>query len=148
MLLAPIILIIANSISVVLSTEITWLISLIELPEFGTWLALKALGLLPLLLMIGLFAFTFIFMPNHKIHFRAGLIAGVVTGILYSLLQWAYISLQIGVSSYNAIYGSFAAIPLFVVWLQMGWMVVLLGCEVAFFYNITITTVTITAFLT
>jgi membrane protein len=133
MLLAPIILIIANSISVVLSTEITWLISLIELPEFGTWLALKALGLLPLLLMIGLFAFTFIFMPNHKIHFRAGLIAGVVTGILYSLLQWAYISLQIGVSSYNAIYGSFAAIPLFVVWLQMGWMVVLLGCEVAFF---------------
>jgi membrane protein len=37
------------------------------------------------------------------------------------------------VSSYNAIYGSFAAIPLFVVWLQMGWMIVLFGCEVAFF---------------
>jgi membrane protein len=37
------------------------------------------------------------------------------------------------VSSYNAIYGSFAALPLFVVWLQMGWMIVLFGCEVAFF---------------
>lgn len=133
MLLAPIILIVANSITVLLSTEITWLITIIELPEFGTWLVIKALGLLPLLLMIGLFAFTFIFMPNHKINFRAGLVAGVVTGILYDLLQWAYLSLQIGVSSYNAIYGSFAALPLFVVWLQMGWMIVLLGCEVAFF---------------
>jgi membrane protein len=105
----------------------------IPLPEFGTWLVLRALGLLPLLLMIALFAFTFIFMPNHRINYRAGIIAGMVTGILYHLLQWAYLSLQIGVSSYNAIYGSFAALPLFVVWLQMGWMIVLLGCEVAFF---------------
>ncbi len=133
MLLAPIILIVASSITVLLNTEITWLITLIELPEFGTWLVIKALGLLPLLLMIGLFTFTLIFMPNHKISFRAGLVAGVVTGILYDLLQWAYLSLQIGVSNYNAIYGSFAAIPLFVVWLQIGWMIVLLGCEVAFF---------------
>ncbi len=133
MLLAPIILIIASSITVLLSTEINWLITLIELPEVGTWLVIKALGLLPLLLMIGLFTFTLIFMPNHKIHYRAGLIAGVVTGILYNLLQWAYLSLQIGVSNYNAIYGSFAAIPLFVVWLQVGWMIVLFGCEVAFF---------------
>lgn len=133
MLLAPIILIASSSITVLLNTKITWLITLIELPEFGTWLVIKALGLLPLLLMIGLFTFTLIFMPNHKIHFRAGLIAGVVTGILYDFLQWTYLSLQIGVSSYNAIYGSFAALPLFVVWLQMGWMIVLLGCEVAFF---------------
>jgi membrane protein len=91
------------------------------------------LGLLPLLLMIGLFSFTFIFMPNHKINVRAGIIAGIVTGVMYHLLQWAYLSLQIGASSYNAIYGSFAALPLFVVWLQTGWMVVLFGCEMAFF---------------
>jgi len=133
MLLAPIILTASSSISVLLSTKITWLITAIELPELGTWLVIKALGILPLLLMIGLFAFTFIFMPNHKIHYRTGIIAGIVTGILYDLLQWAYISLQIGASSYNAIYGSFAAIPLFVVWLQTGWMIVLFGCEVAFF---------------
>jgi membrane protein len=133
MLLAPVILIASSSISVILNTEITWLMTVIELPEFGTGLIIKALGLLPLLLMIGLFTFTLIFMPNHKINIRAGLVAGVVTGVLYDLLQWAYLSLQIGVSSYNAIYGSFAAIPLFVVWLQMGWMIVLFGCEVAFY---------------
>lgn len=133
MLLAPVILIASSSIMVLLKTEITWLITIIELPEFGTWLVIRALGLLPLVLMTGLFAFTFVFMPNHKINYRAGIIAGVVTGIMYHLLQWAYLSLQIGVSGYNAIYGSFAALPLFVVWLQTGWMIILFGCEVAFF---------------
>ena len=133
MLLAPIILTASSSLSVLLNTEVNWLVTVIGLPTFGSWLALKALGMLPLLLMIGLFAFVYLFMPNHKVKFRVGLMAGVVTGILYDLLQWAYISLQIGASSYNAIYGSFAAIPLFVVWLQTGWMVVLFGCEVAFF---------------
>ena len=133
MLLAPVLLIASSSITVFLDTKINWLIKVIELPEFGTWLVIRALGLSPLVLMIALFTFTFIFMPNHKINPKAGIIAGIVTGILYDLLQAAYLSLQIGVSSYNAIYGSFAALPLFVVWLQMGWMIVLFGCEVAFF---------------
>jgi membrane protein len=133
MLLAPVVLIASSSITVFLKTKITWLITVIQLPEFGTWLVIRALGLSPLVLMTGLFAFTFIFMPNHKINVRAGIIAGVVTGVMYHLLQWAYLSLQIGVSSYNAIYGSFAALPLFVVWLQTGWMIVLFGCEIAFF---------------
>jgi membrane protein len=133
MLLAPVLLIASGSITVFLDTKIAWLISVIELPEFGVWLVVKALSLSPLALMIGLFSFTFIFMPNHKINYRAGIIAGVVTGIMYYLLQGAYLSLQIGVSKYNAIYGSFAAIPLFIVWLQIGWMIILFGCEVAFF---------------
>jgi len=53
MLLAPVILIASSSITVLLNTKITWLITLIHLPEFGTWLAIKSLGLLPLVLMIG-----------------------------------------------------------------------------------------------
>ena len=133
MLLAPVLLIASSSITVFLKTKITWLITTIQLPEIGTWLVIKALGWSPLVLMAALFSFTLIFMPNHKIDYKAGIIAGIVTGILYHLSQWVYISLQIGVSSYNAIYGSFAALPLFVVWLQTCWMIVLLGCEVAFF---------------
>ena len=133
MMLAPVLLIAASSITVFLKTKITWLITVIHLPESGNWLVLRALSLSPLMLMIVLFAFTFIFMPNHKINYRAGILAAIVTGILYHLSQWVYLSLQIGVSSYNAIYGSFAALPLFVVWLQTGWMIVLFGCEVAFF---------------
>ncbi|WP_333876795.1 YihY/virulence factor BrkB family protein [Methylobacter sp.] len=133
MLLAPIVLIISGSITVFLKTKITWLITVIQLPGMGAWLVIRGLSLLPLILMSALFAFMFIFMPNHKINYRAGIIAGIATGIMYHLVQWAYLSLQIGVSAYNAIYGSFAALPLFVAWLQIGWMIVLFGCEIAFF---------------
>lgn len=133
MFLAPIILITSGSITVFLQTQLTWLISAIQLPGIGEWLVIRALSLLPLVLMTGLFAFTFVFMPNHKINYKAGIIAGLVTATMYILVQWAYLSLQIGVSTYNAIYGSFAALPLFVAWLQIGWMIVLFGCEIAFF---------------
>lgn len=133
MLLAPIILITSGSITVFLKTQLTWLINAIQLPGIGDWLVIRALSLVPLVLMAGLFAFTFIFMPNHKINYKAGIIAGIITAIMYDLAQWTYLSLQIGVSTYNAIYGSFAALPLFVAWLQIGWMIVLFGCEIAFF---------------
>lgn len=133
MLLAPIVLITSGSITVFLNTQLTWLINLIHLPGIGQWLVLRALSLLPLLLMTGLFAFIFIFMPNRKIDYKTGIIAGFITAVVYTLVQWAYLSLQIGVSTYNAIYGSFAALPLFVAWLQIGWMIVLFGCEISFF---------------
>jgi membrane protein len=83
--------------------------------------------------MAVLFTFIFMFMPNNKISLKAGIIAGVITGIMYQIVQWAYLSLQIGVSSYNAIYGSFAALPLFLIWLQLVWVVVLFGCEISFY---------------
>lgn len=133
MLLAPVILIVSGSITVFLKTQLTWLVNLLHLPAIGEWFVIRALSLLPLLLMTGLFAFMFIFMPNRKINYQAGIIAGLVTAIMYTLAQWAYLSLQIGVSAYNAIYGSFAALPLFVVWLQVGWMITLFGCQIAFF---------------
>ncbi|MGZ4977434.1 MAG: YihY/virulence factor BrkB family protein [Methylobacter sp.] len=133
MLLAPIILITSGSITVFLKTQLTWLVDFIGLPGIGNWLVIRALSLLPLLLMTGLLAFMFVFMPNRKVNYKAGIIAGFITAIMYNLTQWAYLSLQVGVSDYNAIYGSFAALPLFVVWLQIGWMIVLFGCEIAFF---------------
>ncbi len=133
MLLAPIILITSGSVTVFLKTQITWLIDIIHLATMVKWLVIRALSLLPLILMTGLFSFTFIFMPNRKIDYKIGITAGFITAIMYNLAQWAYLSLQIGVSSYNAIYGSFAALPLFVIWLQVGWMIVLFGCEIAFF---------------
>lgn len=133
MLLAPILLVISSGITVFLKTQITWLVDAINLPEEGAWAVLRLLGLLPVVILSALFAFTFIFIPNLKVDYKAGIIAGVITGIVYQLVQQAYLTLQIGVSSYNAIYGSFAALPLFIVWLQIGWMIVLFGCEISFY---------------
>ena len=133
MLLAPMLLILASSISVYLHTKISWLAALFTLPAFSEGILLSVLNYFPLMLMIALFSFTFCFMPNHKVNYQAGLCAGILTGLLYQGLQTLYLGLQIGVSSYNAVYGSFAAVPLFVIWVQTGWMIVLFGCEVTFF---------------
>jgi len=135
MMLAPVLLISSSSITVFIKTQITWLVEVIHLPVFGTKLVLYAMSFSPLVIMSILFTFTYLFMPNKKVSFKSGIIAGIVSGILYQTVQWAYISLQIGASSYNAIYGSFAALPLFLIWLQVVWMVVLFGCEISFYLH-------------
>jgi membrane protein len=133
MLLAPILLILASSITVFMNTQINWLVKVLHISDTGSSILLYTLNFLPVLIMSGLFSFVFIFIPNHKIQFKAGIIAGTITGVIYQIVQAGYLSLQIGVSSYNAIYGSFAALPLFFVWLQLGWLIVLFGCEISFF---------------
>jgi membrane protein len=71
-------------------------------------------------------------MPNKRIPLASALVGGIIAGTLYQLTQWAYIHFQVGVARYGAIYGSFAALPLFLIWLQTSWLVVLYGAEVAF----------------
>jgi len=135
MMLAPVLLIVSSSMTVFIKTQITWLVEVIHLPTFGTKIVLYLMSFSPLVIMSLLFTFVFLFMPNKKIRIKAGVIAGITTGVLYQTVQWVYISLQIGASSYNAIYGSFAALPLFLVWLQVVWMVVLFGCEISFYIH-------------
>ena len=88
--------------------------------------------LLPYCVICGAFTFIYIFMPNTKVKFWYGLIAGVIAGITYQAAQWGYINSQVGVAQYNAIYGSFAALPLFLIWLQISWLIVLFGAEISF----------------
>jgi membrane protein len=78
------------------------------------------------------FTFIFAFMPNTKVRFKSALIGGITAGTIFQIIQWVYINFQIGVAKYGAIYGSFAALPLFLIWLQMSWLIVLFGAEVSF----------------
>ncbi len=133
MLLAPILLIVASSITVFVSTQLNGFIHQFNIDATSSSILLYSLNYLPIIIMAILFSFIFMFMPNQKVQWQAGIIAGFVTGIIYQLAQWAYLSLQVGVSSYNAIYGSFAALPLFFIWLQLGWIIVLFGCEISFY---------------
>jgi membrane protein len=133
MLLAPILLVIASSMTVFVHTQINWLVKTLSIPDSGSSVLLTLLNYLPILIMAGLFSFVFAFIPNQKIQLKAAIIAGTITGIIYQVVQAAYLGLQVGVSGYNAIYGSFAALPLFLIWLQLGWLIVLFGCEIAFF---------------
>jgi membrane protein len=71
-------------------------------------------------------------MPNKKVHLFSGLIAGIAAGTIFVIVQKFYILFQIGVAKYNAIYGSFAALPLFLIWMQLSWFIMLFGAEISF----------------
>jgi len=88
--------------------------------------------ILPLILIIALFTMIFIIMPNTKVKFYAGLAGGILAGIIFYITQQVYIIFQIGVSSNNAIYGGFAAVPLFIILLQISWLIVLFGAKIAY----------------
>ena len=82
-----------------------------------------------------LFIFFYLFIPNKKVNIKAVLAGGIIGGTIFQLAQMAYLNFQVGVSSYNAIYGSFAALPLFLIWLQTSWAIVLFGAEIAFVWE-------------
>lgn len=87
---------------------------------------------LALLMIWLLFAALYIFMPNKKVGWKYGLISGILAGSAYYAIQQILITFQIGVSQYSAIYGSFAALPIFLLWLQISWVTVLMGAQVAY----------------
>ena len=82
-----------------------------------------------------MFTLLYLIIPNTRVRFTSALTAGLVAGTLFILFQWGYIYVQRWMTSYNAIYGSFAALPLFLLWLQLSWEILLFGGELSFAYQ-------------
>jgi len=132
MLVCPVLIILSSSATVFVVTQVTRLLErLTILGAFGP-IVLFLLQLLPYCLLWGLFTFLYIFMPNTKVRFGTALLAGIITGTTFEILQWVYVTFQVGTAKHNVIYGSFAAFPLFLVWLQLSWLIVLYGAELSF----------------
>ncbi len=85
-----------------------------------------------LVVIVATFVTLYRFLPNTRVPFFPAFVGGVVGGTGWLLLQAVYIKLQVGVARYNAIYGSFATLPLFLLWIYLGWMVFLTGAEFSF----------------
>lgn len=96
------------------------------------WLQTLLLKALPVAIIALTFYFMYIFFPNTKVKTLPALIGATLAAVLWTAVQDIYISLQIGVANYNAIYGSFATLPLFLVWIYLGWLFILGGAQVAF----------------
>lgn len=132
MLISPILVLMSGSATVFIKTQVTQITQKVELLGVISPLISFLLKFSPYILIWALFTILYIIMPNTKVNFKAGLLGGVVAGTLYQIAQLAYISFQIGAAKYNAIYGSFAALPLFLMWLQISWWIVLFGAELSF----------------
>lgn len=78
------------------------------------------------------FAAAYMLIPNTKVKFSNALLAGVFAGSAFMILQWVFVSGQIYVTRYNAIYGSFAFVPLLLLWLQLTWLVCLSGAVLCY----------------
>lgn len=132
MFICPVLFVVASSITVFIKTQVTLVTEKMAFLEVIGPVIFTSLKILPFGVMWALFTFVYIFMPNTKVKFTSGLFAGIAAGTIYQIVQWGYLTFQIGAAKYNAIYGSFAALPLFLVWLQLSWIVVLFGAEISF----------------
>ncbi|MBR4128519.1 MAG: YihY/virulence factor BrkB family protein [Bacteroidaceae bacterium] len=90
------------------------------------------LKLSPWVLTCLFFTGLFMYIPNTRVAFRSAGLAGVITGTGFQLMQWGYLNSQAWLTSYNAIYGSFAALPLFLLMCQIAWTLTLYGCTLAY----------------
>ena len=132
MVLAPVLFIISSSVTVLVASQIKGILQKISLLGAFSSVILFLLNLLPYVSTWALFVLLYIIMPNTRVPLRSAIVGGVAAGTIYQLVQWIYIKFQIGAANYGAIYGSFAALPLFLVWLQLSWTIVLFGAEIAF----------------
>lgn len=90
------------------------------------------IALMPYVFMSAVFVALYVFMPNTKVKLGCAIVPGILAGVAMQGLQLVYIHSQIWVSSYNAIYGSFAALPMFMLWVQISWIICLFGAELCY----------------
>lgn len=131
-LIVPFLFILSSAMTVVITSSVTLIVQKITPLGLISPLIFLMLKLLPFCVLWLLFTFLYAFMPNTKISFRSAVLAGIIAGTIYQVFQGTYIHFQFLVSRYNAVYGSFAALPLFFIWLDLSWLIVLFGAEISF----------------
>lgn len=132
MIISPLLLIVSSSVNVYITTQIKAMAGEMVVVRMVGPVILMALKLLPFGLIWILFVMLYMVMPNTRVRLISCVIAGAIAGVAFQVLQGVYINAQVLVAKYNAIYGSFAALPLFLMWLQLSWMIVLYGAQIAF----------------
>ncbi len=131
LILLPVIFLIATSVNTLLLSN-QFYTYLHEHVGFAAWLIEKLGALCGVAFVLSGFAFLYVFMPNTKVKSFPALMAGLTAGLLWYVVQWAFLSLQVGLTRYNTIYGTFAALPFFLAWLYANWSIILFGAEVSF----------------
>lgn len=130
--IAPILLFVSSSVTVFLTQQIQDSQEVIPLMAYLGPVLGFVIKFIPYILIWLVFMLLYIIMPNTKVKFASALTGGIIAGTIFQLVQLFYIKIQTSASGYGAIYGSFAALPLFLIWLQTSWLILLLGAEVAF----------------
>ena len=127
-LLFPIVIVVTSGLTIFLTAIANEMPNFLLLGSFVRFL----IDLIPYVLMSSMFIGLYMFMPNTHVKFSSAIVPGILAGFAMQALQIVYIHAQILLSSYNVIYGSFAALPLFMLWLQISWTICLFGAELCY----------------
>ena len=128
MLLLPLLIMLSSGISIFMSTFLKTMEEFFLLAPVIKFLV----RLTPFVLTWGMFTALYILMPNTKVKLKFAIVPGILAGSAFQAFQYLYIGSQIWVSRYNAIYGSFAAIPMFLLWTQISWSICLYGAQLCY----------------
>lgn len=131
MLIAPILIFLSSSLTVYIGSFLSTLSEKQSLEILGAFLN-YTMNFIPFFLIFVLFTFIYFTLPNTKVKISSAMLAGIIAGTTFQFLQWGYIYIQMSLSHYNTIYGSFAALPLLLFWMRISWLIVLFGAEVSF----------------
>jgi len=130
--IAPVLIVVSIGINVFLEQQVKDSSEVLPLLGYIGPLLSVLLKIIPYVFIWLVFMLVYIIMPNTKVNVQSAFIGGIVAGTMFQLLNWAYINFQSYLTGYGAVYGSFAALPLFLMWLQFSWLIVLFGAEIAF----------------
>lgn len=128
MLILPVLIICSSGITVVLDTTLKRLLPF----DFLTPALTLMFEGLSFLLIVLFFAAAYMMIPNTKVRFGNAFFSGLLAATAYSVLQWIFVTGQMYVAKYNAIYGSFSFLPLLLIWLQLVWLFTLIGAEICY----------------
>ncbi|MDM8153956.1 YihY/virulence factor BrkB family protein [Bacteroides gallinaceum] len=128
MLLLPLLIVISSGLTIFMTTYVKDLETFMLLGPVVKFLV----RLIPYALIWGMLGGLYVFMPNTKVKIRNAWFPAILAGSAFQAFQYFYVNSQIWISNYNAIYGSFAAIPMFLLWTQISWTIVLFGAEMSY----------------
>ncbi len=129
LLMAPFVSILFLGMAVVISNGIKnmWMVEIpfLDMRDIIQWLIFYGVAAL-------IFATMFKFIPNAKVKFSNAFKAALLASAAFTIVQFFYLETQIFVTRINAVYGVFAAIPLFMVWVNIGWFIIIIGAQVSY----------------
>jgi membrane protein len=124
-----------TAFSLTASAESNWVLQHLHQYESLHSIVTVVTRVMPLLFLCVAFTFVYKFVPNTQVHFRSAMIAGITAALLWQLAGIGFATFVASSAHYTAVYSSFAVLLLFLLWLYVGWLIVLVGGEVAYLHQ-------------
>jgi len=124
-----------TALALTASAQSYWLVARLFKIGFVSYVFTLTTSVMPFVLLCATFTFLYKFIPYTKVRLRSALVGGAAAGILWQLVGMGFAAFVANSAQYAAIYSSFAIMIVFLIWLYVGWLIFLVGAEVAYFHQ-------------